>query len=356
MSLRPSGEGWAEGFLRMSEIGLTLVVPGLLGPIPQAHDEGFPSPDCAELERGLSKSSVCASPLISFEAALFSQFGLDPAASSFPVAALTWLADFDSVPEGNWVRADPVHLQADQDSVLLFGGPSIEIHINEVEPIVERFDELFGDDGYQLIPGAINRWYLKLPGEDYPVVDSLNDVNGHDINYRLPQGVESRHWRQLINEIQMMMHGLELNRTRESNGEPVLNGLWLWGGGSLPDSAHCDAGQIFANDPLSRGLAKLAGTAAQALPVSFSTQRCDQGSMLAVFTELHDIIATGALYHWPDWVKQFNQQWIVPALDSLTDGKIDRLRVIPCQGQQFDLTRGNLKYFWRRVQPLISRL
>ena len=51
----------------------------------------------------------------------------------------------------------------------------------------------------------------------------------------MEQSKQKLPWYRLINEIQMFMHGHEINQKRLENGLLPINSLWCWGGGQLPE-------------------------------------------------------------------------------------------------------------------------
>jgi hypothetical protein len=62
----------------------------------------------------------------------------------------------------------------------------------------------------------------------------------------------------------MVLNGLEVNVRREKAGKLGINSLWLWGEGALPETLAATHGAVFADDPLARGLAAVAGIPAHA--------------------------------------------------------------------------------------------
>jgi len=52
------------------------------------------------------------------------------------------------------------------------------------------------------------------------------------VNAWWPQQQEARSWRRLFNEVQMLWFDHPVNRQRQQQGAPVINGLWLFGGAS----------------------------------------------------------------------------------------------------------------------------
>lgn len=238
----------------MSATTLHLVVPGLTGPRP--IDRAPTAPALEWLLARARSHAVAADP----ESLLLQLFGLPVAAEvEQPVAALTRLGDGGAVDgEGWWLRADPVHLRADLHGVLLADARALAIDATEAALLAAAFDHTFATDGLQLDVPHPQRWYLRLPADPGIRTRPLAEVIGRDINALLPQGSAARRWRTLMTEVQMLFHAHPVNRAREEQQLPLLNGLWFWGGGPCPVSAQAPAAGLYARDPLARGLAHLA--------------------------------------------------------------------------------------------------
>jgi len=93
---------------------------------------------------------------------------------------------------------------------------------------------------------------------------ALESVIGRDIKPLLPSA--KRRWHALLTEVQMLLHTHPINRARENRNQPLLNGVWFWGGGVCPTSARSPATTLYAGDPLTRGLARLANAAVAPVP------------------------------------------------------------------------------------------
>jgi len=82
------------------------------------------------------------------------------------------------------------------------------------------------------------------------------ELAGADVDSNLPD----KRWHPLLTEIQMALYDQAANTAREARGEPVVNSVWLWGGGKLPASAKGPWHSVSADSPVALGLARLAQT------------------------------------------------------------------------------------------------
>jgi hypothetical protein len=88
---------------------------------------------------------------------------------------------------------------------------------------------------------------------------------GEYLTPHLPRGADARLFMQRINELQMLLHSHTVNLARDDEARPVVNGLWLWGGGTLT-SATAPFDLIAADDFLTRALAQQSGVTPIATP------------------------------------------------------------------------------------------
>jgi hypothetical protein len=242
----------------MTDQLLHLVVPGLLGPMRQLDAEQagqrFPT-----LERWLARADRRPVPADG-EALLFRLFGLPvPEDGDLPTAALCYLADTGHPPDAFVYHATPVHLRPDQDRLLLFDAPAADLTADEAGAFVQAFNSHFAGDGWQLSAPVPQRWYLQVDAPPALHCHPLGEVVGRNIDLFLPEGPDARMWRQRLNEVQMLFHGLAVNAQREAAGRLPVNGLWLHGGGELPASGGLRPQVESPVTPLLEGLLRLDG-------------------------------------------------------------------------------------------------
>lgn len=335
----------------MSATTLHLVIPGLTGPRP--IDRAPVAPALEWLLARARPHAVAADP----ESLLLHLFGLPvEAGGEPPVAALTRLGDGGDVDaEGWWLRADPVHLRADLHGVLLADARALAIDATEAALLAAAFDHTFATDGLQLDVPHPQRWYLRLPADPGIRTRPLAEVIGRDINALLPQGSAARRWRTLMTEVQMLFHAHPVNRAREEQQLPLLNGLWFWGGGPCPVSAQAPAAGLYARDPLARGLAHLAQAAIQPLPDDAADWRAisddEPSSLVLLDATRYDPIDDDA----PAWaarVAELERDWFAPCRQWLERGELAALHLYPGNGCCYSVSPAARWRFWRRARSL----
>jgi len=301
-------------------------------------------------------------PAISPEAWLFGRFSTAKQ-TDWPVAPYALLADGGAPGHHFWLRADPVHLRAGRERMLLMDSSAFEISRAEAEALVETLNRHFGDTAMFHAP-APNRWYLR-PRDPLGIETTpLTAARTQPLEACLARGGDALRAHALMNEAQMLLHEHPVNVAREARGAPAVNGVWLWGGGAIdapggggalvaPGARPFDI--VFGDDPLARGLALAAGIPARTLP------RDAEATLGALAQEGVALIALDVLQAAADPAdaarlrEAMECDWFVPLLAALESGHIGMLTLhLPGTDAllEVETVRQDLRYFWRRRKPL----
>ncbi|MEA3277575.1 MAG: phosphoglycerate mutase [Pseudomonadota bacterium] len=334
-----------------------LLIPGLFGPIAIPSDDltGFPP-----LERLLGRADRLSVSGADPVAALFERFAIatdpDKDPPSAPFSRLGDGADTDLT--AFWMHADPVHLRPDRDRLMLFDSRNLGITHEEADALVELFNGHFGADGLWLEAPDPGRWYLQVEEPPRIRTHSLSAAVGRSIDRLLPKGPEAARWIAWLNEVQMLFHDSEVNRRREQAGRPMINGIWPWGGGQLPESvpgAQLDA--VYAEHPLAIGLARAAKVPVR--PLTEDAQELvgsrSQATVLLFWDRLWPAVLDA---DFSTWVQELERlQTLLARLErELRRGRLEALDILPCNGTGFHATRRSLRRFWRRRLALGAQL
>ena len=335
--------------MALSRLHLTLLVPGLDGPESDPPVGDYFPERPRDLDRLLSRSRLVTTAGQGLEAALCREFGLDPA-SGLPVAALTWLADRPDPPPPHLLRADPVHLRADQRYLRLFETHTIAVRADEAAQLVASINAFNADRGWQLTAPHPHRWYLSLP--DSPRLDTYRPqrVAGADIDPCLPGGADARRWHGLLNELQMLLHDHPVNRERAARGEAAINSLWLWGNGSLPAGLTTSWPALCADHALARGLARHAGIPCSPVPESFEHWQ-ERPLPLVLLDALEWPQSYRDIERWLDAFERLERDWLRPAARALRSGVLASLTLDACNGRRFTGGRWQQYRFWKSTRP-----
>ena len=355
-------------------MNLHLLIPSLFWPgdaLPEIYRD-LPLP---ALETLLAKSLCTGNESQGVEAWLCRAFGVAKQ-QDWPVAPLTLQADSaGQVTAENhyWLRADPVHLRLEHNQIVLADSQIFRITSEETNQLADLLNRHFATDNCALpshhpeparqelvfLPLTPDRWYLRVAETPALQTHALSAAAGQDIHALLPSGTDNMRWQGLFNEVQMLLHEHPLNQAREARGELAINGIWLWGGGTMPQSLNCPYNQVWSNAALPRSLSLAHATDHAELP-STATAWCQSaaaGNHLAVLDMLHTKTQYDDAYGWRESLKKLDQDWFAPVLAALKQGKLEQLTltVVSEQGDKsFTVTRDDLWKFWRAAKPLVT--
>ena len=157
---------------------------------------------------------------VSLEAWLAVEFG-----ASAHLAAASLRGDGIEPGDACWLRADPVHLKADRDRVLLADATSFEIDREETAALIAALNAHFAEDGLAFVAPVPQRWYVRVRDGARIQTTPTPRVRGRGIDGYLPEGEDGPRWRRLGNEAQMLLHGHPCNEARETRGALPVNGV-----------------------------------------------------------------------------------------------------------------------------------
>jgi len=327
-------------------VHLTLLVPELIWPEP-ADQFTLGKLSAPGLEWLLARAGLERQPRRPFETVLTNCFGLTGA----PCGALRLLGEgSDEARAGHWLCADPVHLRFHQERIILADAGAFELAEDEAHSIVEALNREFADIGQFHVADA-RRWYLELAvAVDHPV-EPISAVAGRRVDGET-SGLPLARW---LNEVQMFLHGHPVNEQRRDIGQPEINSLWLWGGGTLPSATVPIYSAVFSNNPLAAGLARASDTPLYGRPVALADVLAQGGEKLLVVL---DQLLPRVLYEdgdgWHDDIERLDADWFAPLKKAL-GGKVDRISLIAptVYGElRYTLTGGDRWKLWKRSKAI----
>lgn len=337
---------------------LALLLPGLCGPVSDPPITDYLLPRPAAIDRLLSRSRVGPAGGTDLETTLAHCFGLQGEPQDMlAVASLTYLSDTGEQSPDFLLRADPVHLRADQSSLRLFDSHGFSVTQAEADELVAAFNEYYAGRGWRLTAPRPQRWYLSLPADPGITTTPIGQVAGQVIDPCLPRGDAAADWHTLLNEIQMLFHAHPVNSDREQRGEPTINSLWFWGGGMLPSVLQARADQVATDHPLGMGLAQQAGITRLDVPADADEllARTDHGRLLLVHDALEGPTRYGDIENWVAALQQLEQHWFTPLLAAIREGALSSLEIYPCNGHCYMTNKSQQRRFWKGSRPFEAR-
>ena len=298
------------------------------------------------LETLLARGDSFAPAGATLDKLLMANFGYQDAAI-MPSAALCALGDGVEPNHDYWLRADPVCLAPTRTHLTLVELPENDLTPTEAQSLSAALSAHFSACTCTLVTPHPQRWYLRLPDalDMRTLPPSL--CSGALQESHLPSGPDSAAWKRIITEVQMLLYAHPVNVARESAGKLPANAIWPWGGGRLSGgAAQSNYRHVWSNDPLTRGLARAAGTTAHGLPQhakDLFASDCVSG--LVVLNVPRD----------PDTFETLERVWFQVILAALGDGRLSELLLtllLPIGTLARRTTSANLRRWWRRVRAL----
>ncbi|MBK1723755.1 phosphoglycerate mutase [Thiocystis violacea] len=333
---------------------VTLICPGLLGPVPLIPR---PFPKTPVLSRWLARGRPAAGTTLDPYLACLRAGGVatDPE-RDVPTGPLSLLGEEpETLVDGFWMRADPVHLRPDRDQLRVFSGEALLPTREEADALIDAFNAHFAGDGLHLLAPVAGRWYLRVQSDPELRTTPLHQVLGDTMAPHLPEGPGAREWMRLMNEAQMLFHASPVNRRRESQGRPMINGLWTWGGGLLPTLAQQPPALMIGDHPLIAGLARLGGGRHLQADLSWERAVSSAQPALVFIDSLWSALIDRDLDGWLRGLAELEGR--VAELDGrLRRGEVVCVELVPCLGTTWTITAKRLRYLWRRgglVQSLV---
>ena len=278
-----------------------LVVPGLLA----AGARG------ASLELLAARGRRSKAAPQSLESWLQQAFGLG---EKLNAGAISLLGAGGAPGDAAWTRADPVHMQIQNQGVLVSLPTALSVSKEEADALCDALTRHFAGT-LEFRPLDARRWCARLATDAEP-----GDP--------------------LLTEVQMLLHAHAVNAAREERGEPVLNSVRFWGSGRLPTGASSRWQSVTSADPFALGLGRLSGAAPRSAAENadrWLSQSPGEGRHLVVLDP------SEALEH----------EWFSPLAAALRAGRVGMLSLhVPDAGLSFETVRGDLRRFWRRTKPL----
>jgi hypothetical protein len=300
------------------------------------------------LELLLARGRTTEGEKNTLEGWLAGAFGLD---APLPAGALTMLAGGGDPGAATWLRADPVHLQLQRDSLALAPGDILPLSTEEAAALAARINRHFAGE-FELHVAQPRRWCLRAAGGASIVAAPPLELAGKDVNANLPTGADAARWHAILNEVQMLLHEDPLNESREI---PV-NSLWFWGAGALPGKVAARWQSATAEDPVVLGLARLSGTRHVTPPPSANEwleRMPEDGRHLILLDGLRAARALGDLQAHAARLQAIETGWCAPLLAGLRSGRVGMVSVlVPDAGRATETTRGDLRRFWRRAKAV----
>lgn len=317
----------------------------LPSPLPVAANERGVLAALPGLTRILSRARAASLAHKDLEAVLLESFGVQRQ-RDWPVAPLSWLGEGGDPDARYWLRADPVHLRAERDTLVLVDARHFTLESESATALVDALNAHFDSERLRFFAPRPTRWYVAIDRVPEIATYPLLSAAGRNIDSLLPHGSDALTWHRWFNEIQMLLHSHAVNQAREAADQPTVNSVWFWGGGVLPYALPGGFAGVWGDDPLVRGLARASGLTWAALPDHAAQwlAQANEGEHLLVLDPL-PVVQGNPL-------ESLERRWFAPFIQALRQRQLSALTLLveSLDGTlRFELGAGDLWKFWRRV-------
>lgn len=265
---------------------------------------------------------------------------LDELGASEPASGLAALRMWGQTGDrpSAWIAAaDPVYLEPELDRLRLHALSPADLPPPELRRLVDHLQSTLGHgSGADFV--CVGRYcYLSATAPLATASVPPARVDQCIPTDYLPGGAARASHRRLLSEIEMALHEHPVNQERQSAGRPMINSLWLWGGGYAPERASGGLPRLYANDPLLRGHWHALQSTGSDWPGS--VVRCLEpgaGDVVAVVPD--------------DWPLERS---LFELRDALHSRRVDELVVLFEDGLRAAICRPQAYRFWRRDNALL---
>jgi hypothetical protein len=340
----------------------TLLIPYLFWPRETAG-QVLHGLDLPGLTRLVSRARAERYPPLTSDAWLCQAFEVEKQ-HDWPVAPLTLNVDGGDPSYQYWLRADPVHLRLERERLVLMDSSVFDITEDEAHAIGAALNAQFSRDGIVFDIRAPKRWYVKIAKTPELVTRSISEVAGRDVQRNLPMGTDALVWHRVFNEAQMLLHGHAINQARERRGEPPVNSVWFWGGGTRPAVRGRHFNAVWTDDPLALSLAICADASVHDVPTDagawMSSARDASDARSEHLIVINDLVPAARYRDAESWrsrLLQLETSWIRPLIEAVSAGALTRLTLVAPSAAscwRFEIGRRDLLKFWRGAKPLAA--
>ena len=158
--------------------------------------------------------------------------------------------------EGQWLIASPIHWQATHnDAMIVASGSELQLSDDESRLWFTALEAFLAPENISLYYHDAHTWLLQYDGRPHIFSKPVHVLQHQSMMPELKKLDDTLFWQRFITENQMFFSAHSLNKTRI--GLYPINGLWIWGGGSLRARVKIP---LVYHDDSSLKLAKLLST------------------------------------------------------------------------------------------------
>ncbi len=331
----------------MKNNSLTLYIPGLWALLGHVDLEMQHLPSLQFLLKRCDSHSVNT---LESEAMLLKKLGWHGGkGDDVPVAAIEQLAAGGS-SSGYWFCASPVNLQEEQRFLIMSYPSMLDLDPDESNELADSVNQHFAEDGWHIDVAGNGQWHLRIDKNPHIHTTPLWRAVGRDILALLPTGENGTQWHSWLMELQMLLFSHPVNQKRASQGLAVANGLWLWGGGELPELPDASQYCLQGNSEFMQGLSRQSGCELPAFPGNIS--KIFEGStsekeQLIMLEQAREALQAGNMDQGITALAELEEDVFKPLLELLKSKQLHSMSIVDCPGNIVEISGRGIKKWWR---------
>ena len=234
------------------------------------------------------------------------------------------------------LKATPCHFSLQKDHYRFERNLEKTIPINNLKILCDELNNVFASDQQNFFLEN-NKLFFRSDKDTNIATYSPSEINQIEGRQFLPHGDDAIKWHSLINEIQMFLYDLKLNKLRELENQLPINTIWFSGGGSFPNHINSHLSKpVITNSHLINQLSLITK--------SFKTIKFDMDTK-------YPFNNTDYIYYELGHDSKEGELLLGAVSDSFTQGKINRLNIRICIGQVClftQLSKLSKVKFWKK--------
>jgi len=127
------------------------------------------------------------------------------------------------------LQADPVPFKVAQNGIYCLDPAMLSLTLDEAQQLCAAINRFLSHDDITLSCRAIPlAWQCQVNHKPRLKTIPLHKVINKEISAYLPRGEDAILWRQLMTEIQMLLHTHPVNQQRQQQGQLTVDSVWFW--------------------------------------------------------------------------------------------------------------------------------
>lgn len=228
----------------------------------------------------------------------------------------------------NCVYASPLSHQIGMHSVTLADGHCLTLNAGEAAALCKGLNDFYRQDA-RFTPLRPDLWQVQLPQPVQWQAPAVFEVLGQMHGGIRAEGAGAGQWLQLQTEIQMWLHSHPMNRHRQENGLPPVNGIWLWN--PPPAAPAPTAALIGSNSPW----AAQSPCPVAAAPPHFAAwqnvcaeRHLNVADTVLFLDDLMPVLCNGDLCAYRRTLEQWDECFFAPLGHALKTRKLEGIKLI----------------------------